>query len=274
MSASDDRPLTSCLMVTADRPHLMRRSVRCFRRQTYPRRELVVVDDGETDLSSVLAPLATDEVQYVPLDPDTNHVLGTLRNVALDAASGTYLTQWDDDDWYHAERLERQAAVLDDGADACALRGTLMHLDTPEYFRHPYIGLLEDGVPGSIMHRRDDTAHYPDLPRAEDTAYLKHWLEQDYRLLPTSQSHLFIRCFHGDNTWEQDHFLTRMRNTPRDAIAYVWHRYVRGNLYRHRRFQLSNAAWDAFETYLEDSTDLGLFDHAPSATPAASIARQ
>jgi hypothetical protein len=112
------------------------------------------------------------------------------------------------------------------------------------------------------------------MPRAEDTVYLDHWLERDYRLLPTDQSHLFIRCFHGDNTWEQKHFLTRMRNTPRDAIAYVWHRYVRGDLFQHRRFQLSDAAWDAFETYLQDSADLDLFQHAPDPAPAAALAQQ
>lgn len=274
MSAPTDRPLVSCLMVTADRPRLMRRSVRCYRRQTYPHRELVVVDDGRTDLSPILRPLPDEEVTYISLDASTDRVLGTLRNVALDEASGTYLTQWDDDDWYHEERLARQAAVLDDGADACALQGTLMHLDLPTYFSHPYIGLLEDGVPGSIMHRCDDSIRYPDMHRAEDTAYLDHWLDQEYRLLPVSASHLFIRCFHGNNTWEAPHFLSRIRNTPWDALSYAWYRYVRGNLFRHRRFQLSDAAWAAFETYLRDSLDLDLFRHAPDNTPAAVLDQQ
>lgn len=274
MLATDSPPRVSCLMVTANRPRLMRRAIRCYERQTYPNRELVVVDDGKTDLAPVLAPLPDDEVVHVTLDPEADYVLGALRNVALDKASGTYLTQWDDDDWYHRTRLERQAAVLDDGADACALYGTLMHLDVPEYFHHPYVGLLDDGVPGSIMHRRDSQARYPERARAEDTAYLDHWLERDYRLLPRSASHLFIRCFHGDNTWEQKHFLTRMRNTPRDAIAYVWYRYVRGNLFRHRRFQLSDVARNAFETYLQDSAELNLFQHAPDDVPAAAVTQQ
>lgn len=274
MSASNDRPLVSCLMVTADRPRLMRRSVRCYQRQTYPHRELVVVDDGHTDLSPMLSALPANEVTHISLDPDTDHVLGTLRNIALEKASGDYLTQWDDDDWYHAERLERQAAVLDDGADACALEGTLMHLDLPDYFCHPYVGLLDDGVPGSIMHRNTDAVRYPSMHRAEDTAYLEHWLDRDYRLLPASQAHLFIRCFHGRNTWEEEHFLSRMRNTPHDAITYAWYRYVKGNLFQHRRFQLDDTAWATFETYLRDSLDLDLFRHAPDNTPAAVLDQQ
>jgi len=272
MSASDDRPLVSCLMVTADRPHLMRRSVQCYRRQTYPHRELVVVDDGTTDLAPILSSLPADEVTHITLPPNTNRVLGDLRNIALQEASGRYLTQWDDDDWYHAQRLERQAAVLDEGADACALQGTLMHLDLPKYFSHPYIGLLDDGVPGSIMHRSDDDVRYPDLSRAEDTAYLDHWVDQDYRLLPPSDAYLFIRCFHGENTWEAAHFLSRMRNTPWDALTYVWHRYVCGNLFQHQRFQLSSRARTSFKQYLRDSAELDLFAHAPTDEPAAAFA--
>lgn len=252
----------------------MRRSVRCYRRQTYPNRELVVVDDGTTDLAPVLASLSDEEVTHVRLCPDTDHVLGHLRNVALDAAAGDYLTQWDDDDWYHWERVARQAAVLADGADACALQGTLMHLDAAKYFYHPYVGLLDDGVPGTIMHRRDDAARYPEMARAEDTEFLRHWLDRDYRLLPASEAHLFVRCFHGNNTWEKTHFLTRMRNTPRDAIAYVWHRYVRGDLFRHRRFQLRDAARVAFRTYLQDSADLDLFRYAPDPSPADALPQQ
>jgi glycosyltransferase involved in cell wall biosynthesis len=274
MPAFDDRSLVSCLMVTADRPRLMRRSIRCYRRQTYPNRELVVVDDGETDLSPLLEGLPAGEVTHVELDPEVDHVLGHLRNVALDAANGAYLTQWDDDDWYHETRLAVQAEALDDGADACVMHGTLMHIDAAEYFYHPYIGLLEDGVPGTIMHRRDDDVRYPEMRRAEDSVYLDAWTARRCRRLPASQAHLFIRCFHGSNTWEKKHFLTRMRNTPRDAVSYFWNRYVRGDLFRHRRFQLSDTARRAFRTYLEDSAELGLFQNAPDASPADAYANQ
>ena len=94
MAVSDDQPLVSCLMVTADRPQLMRRSIRCYDRQTYPNRELVVIDDGETNLAPILEDLPEDEVTYVTLDPEIDHVLGTLRNVALDEASRCMRVPW------------------------------------------------------------------------------------------------------------------------------------------------------------------------------------
>lgn len=262
-AATPELPKISCLMVTADRLQLCRRAIRCYLRQTYPNKELVVVDDGAVDLAPVLADVPADEVRYVKLAKKPENVLGRLRNLALDAATGDFAAQWDDDDWYHAERLEKQAAVLRAGHDACTLSGALMHLDTDEFFLHPYIGYLKQGVPGSIMHRRDDAIRYPELRRAEDTVYLQAWALKRYTLLPPSDVHLFIRCFHGRNTWEQSHFLTRMRNTLPDSMAYVWHRYVRGDLFRHARFRLSPTAREAFETYLADSFDLGLLQSQP-----------
>ncbi len=245
-------------MVTADRRALCRRAVRCYQAQTYPNKELVVVDDGAEDLAPVLAALPAHEVTYVKLKKKPGHVLGHLRNVALDAAEGELLTQWDDDDWYHPERVARQAHLLQQGYDACTLAGALMHLDTRRFFYHPYIGLLKDGVPGTIMHRRDAAIRYPEMRRAEDTAYLKAWMAKRYAKLPADEAHLFIRCFHGDNTWEQKHFLTRMRNTPVDWVAYVWCRYARRDLFKHSRFQLDERAQAAFRAYLQDSFQLGL----------------
>ena len=251
-------PKISCLMITADRRQLCKRAIRCYRRQTYANKELVVVDDGREDLEPLLAELPSDEVVYVRLEKRPENVLGQLRNVALDAARGDFVAQWDDDDWYHPERLERQAAPLLEGYDACTLSGALMHLDTTEFLLHPYIGYLRDGVPGSIVHRCDPEVRYEGMRKGEDTVYLKAWTRRRYTKLDASEVHLFIRCFHGNNTWDAAHFLRRMRNTPPDSIAYAWHRFVRRDLFRHNRFQLDQKAREAFEMYLDDSYELGL----------------
>jgi len=250
-------PKVSCLMVTADRRRLCRRAVRCYNRQTYPNRELVVVDDGKQDLSPVLQSVPDDELAYVQLASDKDYVLGRLRNVSLEAATGQFRAQWDDDDWYHPRRLETQVQCLQEGYDACCLHGTLMHIDSPKYVDRPYIGYLQDGVPGTIMHRPAPEIRYPEMQREEDSAYLDKWRKQRYTQI-TFNTHLFIRCFHGNNTWCKKHFLTRIRNTIPDAISYVWYRYICGSPFQHSRFQLSEKDREAFERYQEESIDLGL----------------
>lgn len=257
--AKNQQPKVSCLMVTANRKHLMRRSILCFKNQKYASKELVIIDDGEQDLGDALEILPASELKYIKLEKKPDNTLGKLRNRSLDEADGDFLIQWDDDDWYHPERISVQAETLVEGFDACCLSGALMHLDEEPYMQHPYVGYLPDGIPGSIMHRADSSIRYPHTRRAEDTVFLKQWMEKRYLQLPNKYSHLFIRCYHGANTWEKDHFLRRIRNNPKDAMLYVWHKMIKGELFDHPRFQLNKNEQEAFEMYIKDSKSLNLF---------------
>lgn len=259
MTPRNDNPKVSCLMVTADRPLLAQRAIRCYRNQTYENKELVIIDDGKADMEPLLVDLPPEEVVYIKLEKKPENTLGGLRNISLEAASGAFILQWDDDDWIHPERIEKQVRILQQGYDACALYGSIMHLDTPEFFRHPYIGYLKNGWPGSIMHRRDPRIRFPELRKAEDSVYLHQWMKRRFVRLPAEDSYLHIRCYHGNNTWDKKHFLTKMRNTFSDLVSYGWHRYIRHNLLLHSRFHLSARDREAFERYLQDSMELGIF---------------
>jgi len=257
MSKPEDQkkelPKVSCLTVTANRKNLIRRAIRCFSRQTYPNKELVIVDDGEQNIEEVLQSLPAKQLKYIKLPKKPGNRLGKLRNKTLREASGTFLAQWDDDDWYHPQRLSIQVQTLLEGYDACCLSGTLMHLNIAPYKQYPYLGYLPEGVPGSIMHRENKGIRYPNTHKAEDTIYLKEWMEQEYTQLSNIYSHLFIRCYHGSNTWDKKHFLRRIRNNPTDGLLYFWHKVVRGKLFEHPRFQLTDTQSRSFQMYLKDS---------------------
>ena len=258
--SEDKTPKVSCVMVTADRPHLCRRAIRCYQHQSYPNKELVVLDNGNEAIEELLESVPASQLRYQKVTRTPDLILGDLRNSALALATGdVIIPQWDDDDWYHPDRISIQVQTLQQGYDACALSGTLMHVDSEPYFHHPYIGLLPNGVPPTIMHKRDDSIKYPSLPRTEDTVYVNAWRERTYSLLPQSYSYLYIRSFHGSNTWEINHFLRRMRNTPLDTVRYAWYRFIRRDLFAHPRFQLSTVMKDAFRLYLEDSKALEIF---------------
>ncbi len=258
-NAENGIPRVSCLMVTANRKRLAERAVACFQNQTYPNRELVVIDDGQEDYSPLFRDIDPADVTYVRIPRTSSLVLGTLRNIALQYAEGDYIVQWDDDDWYHPERIAAQAVFLDQGYDACCLSASLMHLDNPDFFSLPYIGYLPDGIPGSIMHRRSKNIRYPEYRRAEDTVYLREWMKRRYIKLPKEHAGLFIRCFHGTNTWEEEHFTRRIRNSPGSWMNYMFHKFVRGDLSGHPRFRLPPQIQVAFEQYIEESRTLNLF---------------
>lgn len=256
----------SCLIVTADRRELLKRSLYCYKKQTHPNTELVVVDNGEDTIDDLLTDYPSDEVRYVRVEPSPDNVLGEMRNISLENATGDYITCWDDDDWFHPDRIKIQLnTILDNNADACCLTTSLMHLNNEKFMHHPYKGTLKGGVPPSILHRKNDSIRYPSLNRHEDTQFLDQWKQKKYVQLPSEYAYLFIRCYHGTNTWEEDHFVRRMRNSPIGLIQYFWYAKIKDNLFEHPSFQLSPKQKEAFQQYLEDSSKFDLLKlHNPA----------
>lgn len=109
-------PLVSCCMITGNRRIFGRQAMRYWLRQTYRNTELVIVDGGEVPLIETLhGDLGRlVGVTYERIDPGTN--IGQRRNRAAEIARGDILMNWDDDDWYSADRVEKQARGLIDGA--------------------------------------------------------------------------------------------------------------------------------------------------------------
>ncbi len=251
----------SCLIVTADRRELLKRSLYCYQNQTYENSELIVVDNGKDKIYDLLTDLPTENVKYIRIEPSLDNVLGEMRNVSLEHASGDFITCWDDDDWFHPDRIKIQLdALLNDNADACCLTTSLMHLNNDKFLHHPYKGTLKGGVPPSILHRNDDSIRYPSLNRHEDTQFLEQWKKKRYTQLPSEYAYLFIRCYHGTNTWEQDHFVRRMRNSPVSLLQYFWYAKLKGDLFEHPSFQLTTKQQKAFRQFLDDSAQFNLLE--------------
>ncbi|MBK6395090.1 MAG: glycosyltransferase [Betaproteobacteria bacterium] len=138
--ADPDRTFVSCLMAALPSPlrlPFFRRSVADYCRQSHPTRELVVVlDRGDPDARDAMIAhvesLGRDDVRVI--EPDEKLTLGALRNVSVAEARGDVMCHWDDDDWFHPERVRpnrgtrargravaragRRAALLPGRADA------------------------------------------------------------------------------------------------------------------------------------------------------------
>lgn len=103
-------PLITCLCVTENRPAFVPWLLWNYDRQSWPRRELVIVDSSDPPLALPDRP----DVRILHLPPGTP--LGRKRNLALDAVRGEAFAWFDDDDWQHpsrlawlVDRLQRQA---------------------------------------------------------------------------------------------------------------------------------------------------------------------
>lgn len=195
-------PLISCLMVTRDRPDLARRAIHCFRQQTYPQKELIVIDDGEKkSLEDWVENLNDKRISYFRL-PSKKKSLGELRNLSVTKACGTYLAQWDDDDLSNPSRLEIQMSVIKAlKAEACFLQ------------RHQiwWPGNRRLAISGrrvwesSFICRKNHLPPYPEQRRGEDTPVIDSILMKRRAAL-LDFPRLYTYVFHGANTFGKEHW--------------------------------------------------------------------
>lgn len=198
------RPLVSCLMVTRGRLFPSRFAVDCFRRQTWPERELVLVCDAPgTPVELYCRELSDPRIRVVT--PQTRAVsLGELRNLSLQAARGDWICQWDDDDLYHPQRLELGMLLLQSMmADAVFL--TRWMLWSPTARKIGVSGARE--WEGSMLARRAAVPAYPGLARGEDTAVMHAMLGRG-RIALLDAPWLYTYVQTGANTWTAQHFET------------------------------------------------------------------
>ncbi len=220
--------LISCLTVTQPgRLDLFERSLRCFVRQSWPHRELVVVHDGDEAFDAALGALlhrypgqSTRRVRA-----DGRQSLGALRNLSVQAATGGVICQWDDDDLYHPHRLDVQYRHMrDDGADFCFLTDQLHWFENiGEFFwddwsveRFP-MNLIQ----GTIMGRRDLMPDYPALDRGEDTPVLRALHQRGAGLSALGGcGYLYIYGYSGRNAWDLSHHaaISRWKRLGREAL--------------------------------------------------------
>jgi glycosyltransferase involved in cell wall biosynthesis len=201
-----ERTLVSCIMPTRNRYEWVMQSVEYFRRQDYPDRELIIIDDGKVDRGDELR--GDPRIRYVHLTRQLS--IGSKRNRACELARGTVIVHWDDDDWYAAGRLSAQVAPLISGqADITALADPcFFQLDrwefwtcTTELYRRLFVRNVHGGTLAFRRHVFDQLARYPDASLAEDAAFLNAAVARGARLHSIPSDGLFVYLRHGGNAW-------------------------------------------------------------------------
>ena len=111
MTPGPESPLVSVILPTRNRAAMLPNAIKSVLAQTYANFELIIVNEGSSDNTSMVVNSFTDErinhVQYeIPLGP------GTARNKGIAESKGDYLTFLDDDDRFLPEKLSVQVKAL------------------------------------------------------------------------------------------------------------------------------------------------------------------
>ena len=99
--------LVSVYMPTRNRLKLLQRAITSVLGQSYPRFELVVVNDGSTDATCIyLDQLQIADARVRAIHNESSVGAPRSRNMAIQTASGEFVTGLDDDDYFHRDRLQ------------------------------------------------------------------------------------------------------------------------------------------------------------------------
>lgn len=218
LKASYPLPLVSCLMVTGRRPSLAALAIDCFRRQSYPNRELIIIDDSGTDALAATVDAGPDG-ESAPIrwirPPPGGKPLGALRNLSLAEARGEFLCQWDDDDLSSPDRLARQVgALLATGADACVPARLQLWWPARDWIAESSSRIWEC----ALMWRRGGITAYPELRAGEDTPPV-HALAKNGSVALLEAPELYTYVHHGENTFPDSHWMTLWKASRRQATG-------------------------------------------------------
>lgn len=116
-SAAMDGPLISVVVPVYNVEAYLEECVRSLLRQTYNRLEIILVDDGSSDLSSTICDEFAECDDRVFVCHKRNGGLSDARNHGISLAHGAYLSFIDGDDYLEAGAYEAVVAELESGAD-------------------------------------------------------------------------------------------------------------------------------------------------------------
>lgn len=98
--------LVSCICSTYNRPTWLRRAVELFLAQSYESKELIVVDVGDKNIE----PIDDPRIKWIPVKQRISYEQACF--IGFEAAQGSYLTYFDDDDYHGPNRLMAQVIPL------------------------------------------------------------------------------------------------------------------------------------------------------------------
>jgi glycosyltransferase involved in cell wall biosynthesis len=100
----------SIITTTLNRPELLKEAITCALNQTYRDIELLVVNDGGEDISSLIKSFNDKRIVYLHLTK--NQGPSAARNYAIEKSTGTFIAYLDDDDLYYPDHIENLVNAL------------------------------------------------------------------------------------------------------------------------------------------------------------------
>jgi len=244
--------MISIIMLTYNRENLVGRAIECILAQTYRNFEFIIVDNGSSDRSGVIADEYAAKDRRVRVIHRDRGNIGAGRNTGLDAARGDYIAFIDDDDWTEPDFLEfLHALAVESDADV-AICGA-----NDKIFDEKLVMNAQDAVvtllwrkrynvqfPTKLIHRRlFDGIRFSETAKYDDIELMPQLLSGASRVayhgLP---KYTFYRHENNNSAWTTNHSLL-----DAETLAEYLAVYRTRTEFLCRKFPGNTTAWHYFE---------------------------
>jgi len=120
-------PMISVIIPFYNRELYLAEAVESVLNQTYTNTELILVDDGSTDKSALIARSYPVKYHY-----QTNMGIGAARNTGISLATGDFFAFLDSDDIWTRDKLAKQMAAFEANPNLEAVFGYAQNFFSPE----------------------------------------------------------------------------------------------------------------------------------------------
>ena len=142
---NDNRQLVSVIIPTHNRKGLLERAVNSVLEQTWSPVELVIVDDASDDETpAYLNQLQKDHDRIQVISNTESKGAAVSRNIAVQHASGEFITGLDDDDYWRPTRIERLIEEFEEGFSAVCSYDRMVMNDREAVWKKPTMITLDD----------------------------------------------------------------------------------------------------------------------------------
>ena len=196
MNMNNNRPVVTIVVPVYNVEEELNRCVESLVGQTISDLQIILVDDGSTDLSGELCDAWADRDSRICVIHKQNGGLSSARNAGIDVAEGKYLGFVDSDDYIEPDMYETLLAGMVDDEVSMVTCGRYVHMGdtvkneytTPDVMRFNSADAMKETLLGNIidvsacdkLYRRElfDEIRYPYGRISEDAAIILQLLDR------------------------------------------------------------------------------------------------
>lgn len=199
-----DYPLVSAIMVLSGQPLTnILAATACFRKQTYPYKELIIVNNAESQWEASSFNLRSERDQFI-IDTPLKLSDGAARNHGILAANGQYLARFDVDCWHAPRRLEMQIeSLLEVGL---SVLGPVLKYSS---FSGRVSYSASEPFLASMVCKRPAKIDYPDIDQGAEYQFVERMLESGSGLVMIDGRDLICDLALGGSVRPKNHGVSK-----------------------------------------------------------------